>query len=64
MAILSSGCVSTQRTTLAATPWAVGGVHSFRVQADEAEADRAAEKALAKRLREEATDESVVVASR
>jgi hypothetical protein len=64
LAVASAGCASTPRTIAAATPWGIGGVHSFGVQADRIEHDRAAEAALHRRLQDKGGDEAVVVASR
>jgi hypothetical protein len=51
-------------TIVAATPWGIGGVHSFRVQSEPVENDRAAEAELHKRLQDESVSDAVVVASR
>jgi hypothetical protein len=59
-----TGCVSTPGTIVAATPWGIGGVHSFKVQPEPVEHDRAAEAALHRRLQGENLDDAVVVASR
>jgi hypothetical protein len=59
-----TGCVSMPSTIVAATPWGIGGVHSFQVQSEPVEHDRAAEAALHKRLQDERVDDAVAVASR
>jgi len=60
----SAGCASVPGTIVAATPWGIGGVHSFQVQPQQVEDDRAAEAALHKRLHDESVDDAVAVASR
>ncbi len=64
VATASAGCASMPGTIVAATPWGIGGVHSFHVQPARAEYDRGAEAALHKRLQDESVDDAVVVASR
>jgi hypothetical protein len=60
----SAGCASVPGTFVAATPWGIGGVHSFQVQPEPVKRDLAAEAALHKRLQDERVDEAAVVASR
>jgi hypothetical protein len=64
VAMASTGCVSIPGTIAAATPWGIGGVHSFRVQSEPVEHDRAAEAELHKRLQDESAEDAVVVVSR
>jgi hypothetical protein len=64
VATASTGCVSLPGTIVAATPWGIGGVHSFQVQSEPVEHDRAAEAELHKRLQDESVNDAVVVASR